>query len=497
MRNLAGFAPFGTLITLLGCSSSESGTPSATAGASSVAGNATGGAPSNGGDNNPGGSSSSGNSTGGQAPSGGSSGAPSGGSAGTGGGPILPATLSERIHVSEVEVAAGVKKGVSNWRIWGRGDLNVAPVFTVPLASCETLVCFTSGTADAPAAHVLKLDAADKLVSELVSTAGVECRGLAAGENGQFAALLWKGADDTIGVTRYDAAGTAIGSTPLVNADNKPTDFDIGESRLEFGQGKYGAYYHVHSDSGHEGDTLKWVDAASGAEKTEWGWGCSHSMSNLLRFHPTLDSFLPACVTDCYPGTGSGDFKQVSLGGIYLNHDDKKVMDVDAGCNGSVAGELGGAALAPDGFKLVFNAHQAPVTLGQSSYDKNSMNQDIGFASVAKNLTPSKVVWLTTSAGNEGDASISHFQATAAAEQYLVGWAEQTKPQVYKLALLDAAGAFVESPVDVSALVAWGRRDDPFREHANGDVIWTWFDTPGSTKLRIARVDSAAGNECK
>jgi len=25
-------------------------------------------------------------------------------------------------------------------------------------------------------------------------------------------------------------------------------------------------------------------------------------MSNLLRYHPTLDEFLPACVTDCYFG---------------------------------------------------------------------------------------------------------------------------------------------------------------------------------------------------
>src|SRR5690606_2253514 len=133
--------------------------------------------------------------------------------------------------------------------------------------------------------------------------------------------------------------------------------------------------------SGHEGDTLKWVDAATGAETTGWAWGCSHSMSNLLRYNPDLNGFMPACVTDCFPGT-TGDFSTNSQGGIFLNHNKKKVMDVAAGCNGSVAGELGSAALAPDGYKQVFNAHHAPLVKGQQGYDSSTMNQDIGFVSI-------------------------------------------------------------------------------------------------------------------
>jgi hypothetical protein len=382
-----------------------------------------------------------------------------------------------------------------NWRIWGRGDLNVAPVFTAPLTNCETLVCFTSGTEQAPVARVVRLGADDKLVGELTSKAGVECRGLAASATGQFAALLWNGSAPSIAVERYSADGTSLGSTALSNSDNKPTDFEIGESRLEFGDGRYGAYYHVHSDSGHEGDTLKWVDAASGAETTEWGWGCSHSMSNLLRYHPTLDKFLPACVTDCYPGT-DGDFATQSIGGIYLNHDDEKVLDVDAGCNGSVAGELGSAALAPMGWKLVFNAHQAAATKGKDSYDTDSMNQDIGFSAIAQNQAPGAVVWLTKTPGNEADASIARFEPTGAPEQYLVGWVETGNANVFKLALLDPNGAFLEAPFDVTAQAKWGRRDDPFRQHVGGDVVWAWFDSAGSKTLRFARVDSGAAATC-
>ena len=126
------------------------------------------------------------------------------------------------------------------------------------------------------------------------------------------------------------------------------------------------------------------------------------------------------------------------------------------------------------------------------------MNQDIGFTSVAANLTPSPIVWLTTTPGlNEADASIIRWQPEGdAAEQYLVGWSEPGSPTRYKLGRLDAAGAFLEGPYDVSAVVKWGRRDDPFRRHANGDVVWAWFDAAGSTTLRLGRVRSGAPPEC-
>jgi hypothetical protein len=344
------------------------------------------------------------------------------------------------------------------------------------------------------------LNADDTLERELVSEAGFECRGLAAGDGGAFGVLLWNDEGnaepplDTIAVRRYDAAGMALGTTPLVNEDNHPTDFGIGESRLEFGQGRYGAYYHVHSLSGHEGDSLKWVDAASGAETTGWSWGCSHSMSNLLRYNAGASGFMNACVTDCYPGTEGSSFATTSIGGIYLNRREK-IMDVAAGCNGDVAGELGSAALSPSGFKIVFNAHQAPTVLGQDSYT-DAMNQDIGFVSVAGTDSPGEVVWLTTTAIDESDSSIALYQPAGAAEQYLVGWVEGDG-DAYKLALVDPAGAFVEAAIDVTATVQWGRRDDPFRRHYDGDVVWAWFEQSGSTTLNVGRVDSGVAGACQ
>ncbi|MGC4088770.1 MAG: hypothetical protein QM756_12895 [Polyangiaceae bacterium] len=326
----------------------SNGGAASTGGAQSAQGGATaaGGASASGGATSSSGgatSSSSGGATasGGQTASGGSM----AGSTGSSNGPLI-----DRITTSDVTIAAGVKPGVRNYRVWGAATFKVAPVYVAPLANCGTLVCITTGTAAAPNARVVRLDGNDKLKDVLDLGAGLECRGIAAEPDGHFAALLWNGTDDTISVRRYDSAGAMGSSTPLVNSDNKPTDFGIGESRLEYGAGKYGAYYHVHSDSGHEGDTLKYVAAATGTETTTWSWGCSHSMSNLLTFNPASSSFLPTCVTDCYPGTSGSDFATASIGGVYLSNK-TKVLDVDGGCNGSVAGELGGAAVAPSGWK--------------------------------------------------------------------------------------------------------------------------------------------------
>jgi hypothetical protein len=409
-------------------------------------------------------------------------------------------TLLERIGTSQIALPAGIKPGVRNYRVFAQPTFKVAPLFTVPLADCGTLIGLTTGSAAAPNARVVRLDASDKLVSTLDLGAMLELRGLAAEPDGHFAALLWNGASDQIWVKRYELSGKELFATELTNKvngaiDNSPTDFGIGEARLTYGAGKYGAYYHVHSASGHEGDTLKFVTAATGAESTTWAWGCSHSMSNLLTFHETSNSFLASCVTDCYPGTSGSNFATTAKGGFYTENRNK-LLDVSGGCNGDVAGELGGAAVAPAGWKLVFNAHQQPTVLGQKTYNTMTMNQDIGFASIAANKTLSgSIVWLTTTPMiQEADASIVRFQpAGDASEQYIVGWLESG---AYKLGRVDGAGKFLEPASDVSAKAKWGQRDDPFRAHTNGDIVWAWADAANATSLKFARLRSGDTAEC-
>lgn len=423
-----------------------------------------------------------------------------GGGGGDDGGPDGPpagATLTERLTVADVAVAEGARAGESSWRIWGTSSLEVAPVFTAPTADCGALIGFTTGSA-APTARVVRVDASDRLVASF-DLGPYTLRGLAAEDDGHFAALLWDEAvtPAALHVQRFDASGAAGWSTELADALAAPTDFGIGDSRLTYGNGRYGAYYHVHGISGfangHEGDQLKWLDAASGAMSNGWSWGCSHSMSALLGFHPGDAKWVAMCVTDCYPGT-SGDFATNSIGGLYLDNR-TKVLDIDGGCNGSVAGELGSAAAAPSGWKVVWNSHQAPATGGQRSYDPQAMNQDIGFATIGGDLTPGAITWLTTTIGNEHDPSIARWQPDGDdAEQYVVGWHEEGPGAAYRLGVVDGTGAFTAAATDVSTVAAWGERDDPFRVHKNSDITWAWFDAAGATALKVARIRS--GRAC-
>ncbi|CAN5710466.1 hypothetical protein BH11MYX3_BH11MYX3_20160 [soil metagenome] len=416
-------------------------------------------------------------------------------------GPPPGTPLDQRITVTNVTAPAGVMAGDSSWRIWGTGSLRVAQVFTVPFADCGTLVGYTTGTAT-PTARVARLDANDALLATY-DLGAFELRGLAAEPDGHFAALLW---DMTVTpkqlhVTRFDAAGANPRVSDLPDALAAPTDFNIGESRLEYGAGRYGAYFHVHGVSGfangHEGDQLKWIDAASGAVTNGWSWGCSHSMSELIRYEPGANKFLTACVTDCYPGTSGSNFATDSIGGVYLDNA-RKVLAVDGGCNGSVAGELGGMAPSASGWKLVFNSHQAPATMGQSSYSASTMNQDIGFASVATSGAPGAVVWLTTTAGTEQNSAISAWHPDGETdEQYVVGWTEISgATRTYKLGRVSGTGTVIEAAIDVSTKAKWGERDDPFREHKNHDLVWSWFDAAGATSFQLARLASGQTAQC-
>ena len=412
--------------------------------------------------------------------------------------PVPPETaLADRLQVVTVTAPAGVIPGVSNYRIWGSTSLVVGPVYTVPFADCGTLVGYTTGTVAAPRARVARLDAQDKLVTTY-DLGAFTVRGLAAEPDGHFAALLWDQATNpkSLSVSRYDAQGMAGWTASLADPLAAPTDFGIGESRLEYGAGKYGAYFHVHGISGfangHEGDALHWVDAASGMHTVGWNWGCSHSMSELLRYGSAANATLAVCVTDCYPGTTGSTFATDSIGGVYLEKA-TKVRDFDGGCNGSVAAELGSAAPGLAGWKLLFNGHQSAAKNGQSSYSTATMNQDIGFVSIANNKTAGNIVWLTTTPGNEANSSIARWQPMGnSSEQYVVGWSSGT---TYKLGRVSDTGAFLEGPIDLAA-AKWGQRDDPFRTHLNGDIVWAWFDAAGSTQLKFARLRSGGTATC-
>lgn len=148
-------------------------------------------------------------------------------------------------------------------------------------------------------------------------------------------------------------------------------------------------------------------------------------------------------------------------------------------------------AMAEGGWLSSFNAHRAPATMGRDSYDPDTMNQDIAIAAADDQKTAGPVIWLTDTPDiDEADSSIARFATRdGPAEQFVVGWSEpsaQARP--HKLARIDAAGEFLEGPIALPATIAWGRRDDPFRRHTNGDVVWAWFSEAGSNTLQFVRL---------
>eukprot|EP00727_Mastigamoeba_balamuthi_P008486 m51a1_g426 putative vm3c_croat ame: full=zinc metalloproteinase-disintegrin-like catroriarin ame: full=snake venom metalloproteinase short=svmp (609) ;mRNA; f:28398-30508 len=425
------------------------------------------------------------------------------------------ASIVDQIATHDVVLPVSLKQGDSNWRVWGTSRLTTRLFFT-PLIDTGYAVGWTDGTLDGHVSFLSQsfaldstLDFAGRHAQRSTRAEGRggptdprggwrrELRGLAAHSDRTCGVLLWNNEQNKMWVREVDSAGTTKWETEIQNSGNNPTDFGIGDSRMAYGDSKYGVYYHVHSDSGHEGDTLHWVAQSNGADTSGWGWGCSHSMSNLINFNANSRTWAPVCVSDCYPGTTSSDFATGSVGGVYTWASSKyKIKDLCAGCNGDVAGELGSMAAAPaGGWKLVFNGHQGAAQLGQKSYDKSSMNQDIAFATMNKDGSINgTVVWLTTTAGvNEDDPSIARFLGVSG-ERYLVGWRSGLS---YFLAEVDGSGSFLSGPTNVTGHAAWGKRDDPFRSAQDGSVAWVYSPT-GSTDLRVVTVKpSVTTSTCK
>jgi hypothetical protein len=72
-------------------------------------------------------------------------------------------------------------------------------------------------------------------------------------------------------------------------------------------------------------------------------------------------------------------------------------------------------------------------------------------------------------------------------------WLEGT---AYKMARIDPAGMFLEQPSDVTAKAKWGQRDDPFRAHVNGDIVWAWADAANAMTVKLARLKSGNTAPC-
>jgi len=259
------------------------------------------------------------------------------------------------------------------------------------------------------------------------------------------------------------------------NIDGSLTSFaaGIGDSRLTFGNDRYAAYFAVYGDSGwvegHNGDQLTYVNSAGVIQSGGWDWGCSHSMAELISYHPTLAKFAPICASDCYSQKG------------VLTNNSQVVYSADGNCGGLTAAQLGQVALSNDTWKIVFNG------LNRTGY----VGKGIGFATVNGNFQ-SSYLWLTNTDGQyERDPVLARIGANLASNRYLVGWTT-TNDKVYWLGVIDDAGSFIVTPEEVSSAgISWGNRDDSFRTRADGRISWLQ-GTPNSVSLRYFQFDGMA-----
>ena len=353
-----------------------------------------------------------------------------------------------------------------NWCTWGYCSLSPR-LYHEPISGGRTLVGWTDSSGNG---HVSIISNSGS-IDETFNYAGRSVRGMVAHDDDKFAILLWDSGSKIMWLSKRNLDGSEVWTT---NINGSLTSFNpgIGDSRLAFGNALYAAYFAVHGDSGwpqgHEGDQLTYVNSNGVIQSGGWEWGCSHSMAELISYHPTLNIFVPVCSSDCYASKG-----------ILLN-DNQVVYACDGNCGGLVSAQLGQITLSNNSWKLVFSALNRPGYVGKG----------IGLATIDGSFQ-SSYVWLTNTTGEyERDPVIMRLGSNLQTDRYLVGW-RTSNDDVYWLGVINGSGNFLAGPEEVSSAgIAWGDRDDSFRGHADGSVTWV-EGNPGSTMLYLYRFNGS------
>jgi len=380
---------------------------------------------------------------------------------------LKPATnlksLVTKIGVTLPQPLGGM---VQSWCTWAWCSISPR-LYHEPLSEGRILLGWTDASGNG---HVSILSSSGSL-HQTYHYSGRSVRGLAAHEDGKFAVLLWDSSAKIMWLAKRNADGSEVWTT---NIDGSSTSFNpgIGDSRLAYGNNLYAAYFAVHGDSGgfkgHEGDQLTYVNSNGVVQSGGWDWGCSHSMAELVSYHPALGKFAPVCSSDCYASKG------------ILVNDNQVIYSSDGNCGGLVSTQLGQMTLSDTSWKIVFNALNRPGATGKG----------IGLATMNGSFQSTQV-WLTDTSGQyERDPAIMRLGSSLLTDRYLVGWMT-TEDEVYWLGVINGMGNFITGPEEVSSAgIAWGNRDDSFRGHADGSVTWV-EGTPSSTTLILYRFNGA------
>lgn len=283
--------------------------------------------------------------------------------------------------------------------------------------------------------------------------------GVAADGTGAAGVLVDRESDEVWAVVVEPDGGTRfetrlLGGVPHDVTNNEWFGTGIRAGRIHWTGAQWATYHTVQRlwDDGiaHYGDTLRFLDAASGAAGGGgWGWGCSHSME--VRLAQNAAGTGPLCVSDCFPGKG-----------VFFAHRTELFVDPSGDCGGRIDTRIGGLAPVPGGFLATFS-----TPAGRSSYD-------VGLVRVGDDGSVGAPSWL-----GEG-ADDTNVHATAFLGGALIGW---TAGATDRLARVDASGAPIGAAVDVPGAGLAEASD--FVALPGGDVAWI---TRMGGALAIARV---------
>lgn len=356
-----------------------------------------------------------------------------------------------------------------SWCTWGWCALSPR-LYHEPLSDGQILVGWTDSSGSG---HVITVDSLGN-VKQTVNFTDHSVAGLVAHPDGRYAVLLWNASTNTMWLSKREANGSEIWKT-TVNGRLTHYDSGVGDSRLTYGNGLYAAYFAVYGVTGwvegHNADQLSYVDDNGSIQPGGWEWGCSHSLAELVAYHPVLKRFLPVCSSDCFSSKG------------LLINSAQVLYPCDGDCAGRVSAQFGQVAMSSTSWKVAFSALNKPCCSGQG----------IGLATIDSTLN-SSFIWLTNTNGNdERDPVLARIGANLGTDRYLTGWMT-TNNDSYWLAVIDGNGRFLTGPEEVTSQgISWGNRDDSMRTRPDGRISWVrgepfsstlkWFIFNGDTYL--------------
>jgi len=317
-------------------------------------------------------------------------------------------------------------------------------------------------------------------------------RGFVAHSDGSFAALLWK--PPSLSIAQYKNTGAKEWESILEYF--RAVDFELGDGRLKYyfdvtlGRSYYTAYYKVHGvatepnctfGAGHESESVKYIEDDGTVRNIEC-WGCSHSMSMLLSYNPTLQMPLKVCLTDCYPGTGSSG----SIGQIFVKEAEMTIKRVQGNCGGLAGGDLGGIVPFEDSWILTFTT--ANIGVGPGDWTPSS-KADVGVVKISYNATgeyyyKSDIKWVTSTTS----VSETHSKIATLGDNFIIGWRANGKTTI------ETGFAIINSDLDVlekrivngtgDVFVAWGERNEWVTAEYDQFIFASTWDSSASEEDR-------------